>query len=64
MIELILMLCSRDSDQKLIFVLFYSAIIYHTAQIMKAKKMELPQHIAFSGNGSRIINIIETKSFS
>lgn len=52
---------TRDSDQKLIFVLFYSAIIYHTAQIMKAKKMELPRHIAFSGNGSRIINIIGDK---
>lgn len=51
----------RDSDQKLIFVLFYSAIIYHTAQIMKAKELELPRHIAFSGNGSRIVNIVGDK---
>jgi len=48
----------RDSDQKLVFVLFYAAIIYHTAQIMKAKNLELPRHIAFSGNGSRIVNIV------
>jgi hypothetical protein len=51
----------RDNDQKLIFVLFYSAIIYHTAQIMKAKELELPRHIAFSGNGSRIVNIVGEK---
>jgi hypothetical protein len=51
----------RDSDQKLVFVLFYAAIIYHTAQIMKAKNLELPRHIAFSGNGSRIVNIVGDK---
>jgi hypothetical protein len=51
----------KDVDQKLVFVLFYSALIYHTAQIMKAKNMGLPRHIAFSGNGSRIVNIIADK---
>lgn len=50
-----------DSDQKFVFVLFYAAIIYHTAQIMKAKDLELPRHIAFSGNGSRIVNIVGDK---
>jgi hypothetical protein len=54
----------KDSSQKLVFVLFYAAIIYHAAQIMKAKegkeetKLPLPRYIAFSGNGSRIANII------
>lgn len=51
-------LLKKDKNQKLIFILFYTAIIYHTAQIMSAKKMSLPRHITFSGNGSRIINII------
>ena len=51
----------RDNDQKLVFVLFYTAIIYHTAQIMKAKNLQLPRHITFSGNGSRIVNIIADK---
>lgn len=50
-----------DNNQKLVFVLFYAAIIYHTAQIMKAKNLQLPRHIAFSGNGSRIVNIIAEK---
>jgi hypothetical protein len=52
----------RDKyDQKLVFVLFYAAIVYHTAQIMKAIKLPLPRHITFSGNGSRIVNIIADK---
>lgn len=51
----------KDKDQKIVFVLFYSAIIYHSAQIMKAKKLPLPRHITFSGNGSRILNIIADK---
>jgi len=51
----------RDNDQKLVFIIFYAAIIYHTAQIMKSKNLELPRHITFSGNGSRIINIVGEK---
>jgi len=48
----------KDNDQKLVFVLFYTSIIYHAAQIMKAKEMPLPRHITFSGNGSRVVNIV------
>jgi hypothetical protein len=48
----------KDEKQKLIFVLFYAAIIYHLAKIMKEKGKNMPRHITFSGNGSRIIPII------
>jgi hypothetical protein len=51
----------KDNEQKLVFVLFYAAIIYHAAQIMKAKNLGLPRHLAFSGNGSRIVNIVGDK---
>jgi hypothetical protein len=54
-------LLKDDKKQKLVFVLFYTAIIYHTAQIVKAKELPLPRHIAFSGNGSRIVNIVADK---
>lgn len=50
----------NDSKFKIIFILFYTAIIYHIAQIVKAKGIALPRHIAFSGNGSKIISIITT----
>lgn len=51
----------RDSEQKIVFVVFYAAIIYHSAQIMKAKGLDLPRHIAFSGNGSKIVNTLGGK---
>ena len=51
----------KDNDQKLVFVLFYTSIIYHTAQIMKAKNLPFPRHITFSGKGSNITNIVADK---
>lgn len=48
----------NDTKFKLVFIIFYTAIIYHIAQIIKAKGLKSPRHIAFSGNGSKIISII------
>ena len=50
----------NDTKFKIVFVVFYAAIIYHIAQIIKAKDLKLPRHIAFTGNGSKIINIISS----
>lgn len=50
----------NDSKFKIVFIIFYVAIIYHIAQIVKAKSIKAPRHIAFSGNGSKIISIIST----
>lgn len=50
----------NDSKFKIIFIIFYVAIIYHIAQIIKAKGIKVPRHIAFSGNGSKIISIISS----
>lgn len=47
-----------NDNYKLVFVFFYSAIIYHLAKIMYAKNLDMPRHIAFSGNGSRVISIL------
>ena len=47
-----------DGKQKVVFLLFYSSIIYHVAQIMKAKSMDMPRYITFSGNGSRVISVL------
>lgn len=51
-------LLSEDEDFKIIFLYFYSAIIYHIAQLMKSKEIVLPKHLVFSGTGSKILNII------
>ena len=52
----------NDTKFKLVFIIFYTAIIYHIAQIVKAKGLRVPRHIAFSGNGSKIISIISSDS--
>ena len=51
-------LLQDDEQFKIIFVIFYTAIIYHIAQIVKLKKLPLPRHISLSGNGSKVIKII------
>ena len=53
-------LLQDDEQFKIIFVIFYTAIIYHIAQIVKLKKLPLPRHISLSGNGSKVIKIIST----
>lgn len=49
---------SRDSNFKIVFLYFYSAIVYHIAELMKHKRVDFPTEFIFSGNGSRILNII------
>ncbi|CAN1578696.1 hypothetical protein MCERE19_04388 [Spirosomataceae bacterium] len=51
-------LLANDEDLKIIFIYFYSAIIYHIADLMKQKQIELPKHIIFSGTGSKVLNVI------
>lgn len=51
-------LLSKDDDLKIIFIYFYTAVIYHIAELMKLKQVELPKHIIFSGTGSKVLNII------
>ena len=55
-------LLQDDEQFKIVFVLFYTAIVYHIAQIVKLKELPLPRHISLSGNGSKVIKIISTDS--
>ncbi len=50
----------QDEDFKISFIIFYTAIVYHIAQITKALGLEMPRHISFSGNGSKIVRVITT----
>lgn len=45
----------EDTSQKITFIFFYTAIIYHLAKLMKIKDLQMPDKIVFSGNGSRVI---------
>lgn len=51
-------LLSQDDNCRYLFILFYAAIMYHIASIMKIKKLPMPRHITFSGNGSKILQIL------
>lgn len=48
----------EDENFKIVFIVFYTAIIYHIAQIVKALGQDVPRHISFSGNGSKVIKVI------
>lgn len=48
----------NDQKFKYVFLVFYSAIIYHVAKTMKAKGIGMPQTVAFSGNGSKTLQVI------
>lgn len=51
----------RDDEHfKIVFILFYTAILYHVAQIVKCKGLEVPRHLSFSGNGSKTLNVISS----
>ncbi len=55
-------LLQEDEEFKIVFIVFYTSIIYHIAQITKALGLEVPRHISFSGNGSKIIRVITPDS--
>ena len=50
----------EDENFKIVFVVFYTAIIYHIAQITKNLGLAVPRHISFSGNGSKVVRVITT----
>ncbi|MBE7516043.1 MAG: hypothetical protein HS105_05475 [Chloracidobacterium sp.] len=51
-------LLANDTDIKILFVYFYSAIIFHIANLMKHEGIDLPKHLVFSGTGSKVLSII------
>lgn len=50
----------REDSFKVVFLLFYTSIIYHIAHIMHAKGLQPPRHIAFSGNGARVVSVLSS----
>lgn len=48
----------KDNSQKIVFYIFFSAIMYHIAHLMKTKQLSAPTNIAFSGNGSKVISVL------
>lgn len=57
-------LLMRDDKQKIVFFIFYTAIIYHLAKLMRAKQLNVPSNIAFSGNGSKVVSVLSPNTKS
>lgn len=50
---------SNDGVMKISILLFYQSLIFHIAQFMKHSNMNIPGAIVFSGNGGKLINILD-----
>ena len=55
-----LQMLDKDDKLRYPFIVFYGAIIYYVASMMKAQRLNLPQTIAFSGNGSKTLKVLST----
>ena len=51
-------LLRNDEQRKLVFLYFYSALIYYIARTMRARNFEKPKQVYFSGTGSKVLNIV------
>jgi len=51
-----------DVDLKIIFLLFYVAQVYHVAQLLKMKEIEIPSSFTFSGTASKLLTVIDSSS--
>lgn len=51
-------LLSEDKSYKILFVIFYVAIIYQVGKLIKVRELPLPRHITFTGNGSKTLSIL------
>lgn len=54
------LILNKDENFKIEFILFYTAILYHIAKIIKYKDYDLPNIISFSGNGSKLLKVISS----
>lgn len=55
-------LLKNDEDMKIVFLVFYSSIIYYISKLLVANNIETPCQILFSGNGSKTLSILDSSS--
>lgn len=53
---------ANDADMKIVPLVFYTALIYHVARLMKANGKQFPRYIAFSGTGSKVLDILTPRN--
>lgn len=55
-------LLQNDLDLKIATLLFFNAIIYHIANMMKTAEVVAPKYFTFSGTGSKVLNILDNST--
>ncbi|ADV48154.1 hypothetical protein Celal_0824 [Cellulophaga algicola DSM 14237] len=55
-------LLKEDAEMKIIFLLFYVSQIYHVAQLLKVKRIEVPSTFIFSGTASKLLGIVDSST--
>lgn len=53
---------SDDENTKIVFLFFYSAIVYHISKILKFKELGLPRDFVFSGTAAKMLYIISNNT--
>ena len=48
----------EDSRLKIVFVYFYSALIYYVARMMHHRGLDMPRSVMFSGTGSKVLDLV------
>ncbi|MGB3464400.1 MAG: hypothetical protein WBA74_03985, partial [Cyclobacteriaceae bacterium] len=51
---------AEDGEMKIVFFVFYYSLIYHIAKHFKECNIELPGQVLFSGNGSKMLRILDS----
>jgi hypothetical protein len=51
-----------DEELKIVPLVFYGAIVYHIAKMMKKADLPMPRYLCFGGNGSKIISALDNSS--
>lgn len=52
---------NEDGRLKIIFIYFYSTLIYYVARMMKHRGLDKPRSVMFSGTGSKVLDIVGSK---
>lgn len=51
----------EDSRLKIVFIYFYSSLIYFVARMMHSRGISKPRSVMFSGTGSKVLDIVGTQ---
>lgn len=52
---------NEDGRLKIVFVYFYSTLLYYVARMMRHRGLAKPRSVMFSGTGSKVLDIVGTK---